>query len=186
MPNLAPLGQAALIHERVRLEPLSDQHLEPLRTACAQDPDIWEIYPVSMLGEHFDPAAAFLISDAGRPGFAVIDRQAHTVVGMTRFINPDEHGVVEIGGTYIAPSVRGTGFNAVMKTLLLDHAFDCGYRKVEFRVDTRNTRSMAAVLKLGATQEGVLRKNRITWTGYERDTAVFGLLREEWRGEAER
>jgi RimJ/RimL family protein N-acetyltransferase len=71
-----------------------------------------------------------------------------------------------------------------MKTLLLDHAFDCGYRKVEFRVDTRNTRSMAAVLKLGATQEGVLRKNRITWTGYERDTAVFGLLREEWRGEA--
>ena len=66
MPNLAPLGQAALIHERVRLEPLSDQHLEPLRTACAQDPDIWEIYPVSMLGEHFDPAAAFLISDAGR------------------------------------------------------------------------------------------------------------------------
>ena len=128
MPNLAPLGQAALIHERVRLEPLSDQHLEPLRTACAQDPDIWEIYPVSMLGEHFDPAAAFLISDAGRPGFAVIDRQTHTVVGMTRFINPDEHGVVEIGGTYIAPSVRGTGFNAVMKTLLLDHAFDCGYR----------------------------------------------------------
>jgi RimJ/RimL family protein N-acetyltransferase len=57
---------------------------------------------------------------------------------------------------------------------------------VEFRVDTRNTRSMAAVLKLGATQEGVLRKNRITWTGYERDTAVFGLLREEWRGEARR
>ena len=62
MPDLAPLGQVALIHGRVRLEPLSDQHIEPLRAACAQDPDIWEIYPVSMLGEHFDPAAAFLIS----------------------------------------------------------------------------------------------------------------------------
>ena len=111
-----------------------------------------------------------------------MDCETDTVVGMTRFINPDEHGVVEIGGTYIAPSVRGTGFNGVMKKLLLDHAFACGYRKVEFRVDTRNTRSMAAVLKLGATQEGVLRKNRVTWTGYERDTAVFGLLREEWQG----
>ena len=62
MPDLAPLGQVALIHGRVRLEPLSDQHIEPLRAACAQDPDIWEIYPVSMLGEHFDPAVAFLIS----------------------------------------------------------------------------------------------------------------------------
>ena len=104
MPDLTPLGQVALIRERVRLEPLSDQHIEPLRTACAQDPDIWEIYPVSMLGEHFDPAAAFLVSEAGRPGFAVIDCKTDTVVGMTRFINPDEHGVVEIGGTYIAPS----------------------------------------------------------------------------------
>ena len=101
---------------------------------------------------------------------------------MTRFINPDEHGVVEIGGTYIAPSVRDTGFNAIMKTLLLDHAFDSSYRKVEFRVDTRNTRSMAAVLKLGATQEGVLRKNRITWTGFER----YGCLRSIKRRVARR
>jgi len=182
MPDLAPLGQVALVQGRVGLEPLSNRHIEPLRAACAQDPDIWEIYPVSMLGEHFDPAAAFLVSQAGKPGFAIMDCETDTVVGMTRFINPDEHGVVEIGGTYIAPSVRGTGFNGAMKKLLLDHAFACGYRKVEFRVDTRNTRSIAAVMKLGAIQEGVLRKNRVTWTGYERDTAVFGLLREEWQG----
>ena len=186
MSDLAPLGQIELQQGRVRLAPLSDQHIDPLRAACAQDPDIWAIYPVSMLGEHFDSAAAFLVSEAGQPGFAVIDCETDTVVGMTRFINPDEHGVVEIGGTYIAPSVRGTGFNGVMKKLLLNHAFDCGYRKVEFRVDTRNSRSIAAVLKLGATREGVLRKNRVTWTGYERDTAVFGLLREEWRGRPQR
>ena len=102
------------------------------------------------------------------------------VVGMSCYISPIEHGVVEIGFTYIAPKVRGTGLNRGMKTLLLNHAFACGYRKVEFRVDTRNKRSMAAVLKLGAQQEGVLRKNRVTWTGYVRDTAVFGLLKEEW------
>ena len=134
-----------------------------------------------MLGEHFDPAAAFLISEAGRPGLAVLDYETDTVVGMTRFINPDEHGVVEIGGTYIAPSVRDTGFNAIMKTLLLDHAFDSSYRKVEF-ADTRNTRSMAAVLKLGATQEGVLRKNRIMWTGL----SGYGCLRSIKRRVARR
>ena len=87
---------------------------------------------------------------------------------------------MKIGSTYIAPKVRGTGQNQVMKTLMLNHAFACGYRRVEFRVDTRNKRSMAALLKLGAQQESVMRKNRVTSTGYVRDTAVFGLLKEEW------
>jgi RimJ/RimL family protein N-acetyltransferase len=69
-----------------------------------------------------------------------------------------------------------------MKKLMIDHAFACGFTRIEFRVDTRNKRSMAAVLKLGAKHEGTLRRNRITWTGYVRDTAVFGLLEEEWHG----
>jgi RimJ/RimL family protein N-acetyltransferase len=76
--------------------------------------------------------------------------------------------------------VRGTGFNAIMKKLMIDRAFACKYRKVGFRVDTRNARSMAAVRKLGAVQEGIMRKDRVTWTDYVRDTAVFGLLKEEW------
>jgi len=112
--------------------------------------------------------------------FAVINDETDKLVGMTNYINPDQHGVVEIGGTYIAPSVRATGFNNVMKKLMIDHAFYCGFTRIEFRVDSRNKRSMAAVLKLGATHEGTLRKNRITWTGYTRDTAVFGLLKKEW------
>ena len=101
---------------------------------------------------------------------------------MTNFINPDAFGVVEIGGTYISPSVRGTGFNRGMKKLLVEHAFANGFTRIEFRVDTRNTRSMAAVAKLGAAREGTLRRNRVTWTGYVRDTAIFGLLRDEWAG----
>ena len=99
---------------------------------------------------------------------------------MTRFINPNIDGVVKIGGTYIAPSVRGKGFNATMKKLLLDHAFGCRYAKVEFWEGTRNARSMAAALKLSARWEGILRKNKVTWTGFRRDTAVFGLLSDEW------
>ena len=62
------------------------------------------------------------------------------------------------------------------------HAFASGFTRIEFRVDGRNLRSRAAVLKLGATHEGILRKNRITWTGHVRDTYVFSLLRHEWSG----
>ncbi len=174
--------QLSIILEKhpVRLEPLAEHHIEPLRAACAEDREIWEIYPVNMLGDDFDQAIEAFHDTTNWVRFAVLSTESGAVVGMTNYINPDPFGVVEIGGTYIAPSVRGSGFNDVMKKLLIDHAFANGFRKIEFRVDTRNQRSMAAVLKLGAKQEGILRKNRITWTGYIRDTAVFGLLREEW------
>ena len=172
---------ATLAEGSVRLEPLAEHHIEPLRTACAEDQDIWEIYPINMLGDDFDKAMQAFHSMTSWVPFAVLNAETGKVVGMTNFINPDRHGVVEIGGTYIAPSVRGIGFNDIMKKLLLNHAFACGFRKVEFRVDGRNKRSQAAVLKLGATHEGTLRKNRTTWTGYHRDTCVFGLLKEEWQ-----
>ena len=165
---------------RVRLEPLAEHHLEPLRAACAEDQEIWDIYPVSMLDENFDKAIETFHDTSNWVRFAVINTNSGSVVGMTNYINPDKFGVVEIGGTYIAPSVRGSGFNDIMKKLMIDHAFANGFTRIEFRVDTRNKRSMAAVLKLGAQHEGTLRRNRITWTGYVRDTAVFGLLKEEW------
>jgi len=178
--TLQPIGQIELKTDPVLLQPFTDNHVEPLRLACEADQDIWDIYPVSMLGEHFAPSLAGIRSANNRPLFAVIQSTTNQVVGMTSYINPNPEGVVEIGGTYISPAVRGSGFNRVMKKLMLDHAFACGYRKVEFRLDTRNARSMAAVLKLGAKREGTLRQNRVTWTGYVRDTAVFGLLEEEW------
>ena len=166
----------------VRLEPLADHHLEPLRAACAEDQEIWEIYPVSMLDDNFDEAIRSFHNTSNWVRFAVINADTGTVVGMTNYINPDMNTkVTEIGGTYIAPSVRGSGFNGIMKNLMIEHAFANGFTRIEFRVDTRNKRSMAAVLKLGAQHEGTLRKNRITWTGYVRDTAVFGLLKEEWQ-----
>ena len=165
----------------VRLEPLAEHHIEPLRAACAEDQEIWDIYPISMLDEHFDKAMELFHNTGNWARFAVIHNDTGKLVGMSNYINPDPlMKVTEIGGTYIAPSVRGSGFNDVMKKLMIDHAFDCGFQRIEFRVDTRNKRSMAAVLKLGAKHEGTLRQNRITWTGYVRDTAVFGLLKGEW------
>jgi RimJ/RimL family protein N-acetyltransferase len=167
----------------VRLELLDDLHIEPLRLACTRDAEIWDIYPISWAGEHFDDALARTKQFHGNRGwvpFIVLHKGG--VVGMTNFIDPDAvNGTLEIGGTYIEPSVRGSGLNGTMKRLMIDRAFACGFMRVEIRVDTRNARSMAAVLKLGAKHEGTLRRNRVTWTGYVRDTAIFGLLSEEWR-----
>lgn len=174
--------QCVLESHPVRLEPLQEHHLEPLRAVCAEDPDIWQIYPVNMLGEDFDQAMAQFHILESWVQFAVIDLEQGRLVGMTNYINPDAFGVVEIGGTYISPSVRGTGFNRQMKKLLIEHAFANGFTRIELRVDTRNKRSMAAVAKLGAVHEGTLRRNRVTWTGYVRDTAIFGLLRDDWAG----
>lgn len=123
---------ATLEQGPVRLEPLAEHHLEPLRAACAEDQDIWDIYPVSMLDENFDKAIEAFHDTTNWVRFAVINTRSDAVVGMTNYINPDQHGVVEIGGTYIAPSVRGSGFNDVMKQLMIDHAFAHGFTASNF------------------------------------------------------
>lgn len=177
MADVAAL-KAALTDGEVRLELFADRHVEPLRAACAEDPDIWQIMPGRLFGDDFDAELA-----GRRAGTAVLFAALHgeRVVGTTAYLRPDaREGVLELGGTYIAPSVRGTGFNRRMKRLLIDHAFACGFRRIEFRIDERNLRSQAAVLKLGARREGLLRQDRVTWTGHLRSTCIFGLLREDW------
>lgn len=163
----------------VCLMPFDDCHIEGLRAACAEDSKIWEIYPLSLLGEHFDGSIALLAILPNWVRFAVLNE--HAVVGMTNFIVSDaQPGLVEIGGTYIAPSVRGTSFNRKMKALLIEHAFANGFHTIEFKVDTRNGRSMRAVEKLGARRTATLERNMTTWTGYVRDTAVFQLTGKDW------
>lgn len=164
----------------LRIEPLAEHHREGLRAATAADSEIWAIYPYSYEGEYFDPAFGVLLAAPPRRRvYAVLVEDR--IVGMTAWIERGDSGwAIEIGNTYLEPSMRGTGLNARLKRLMLDHAFSCGLKRVEFRVDVRNARSQAAVLKLGAKKEGVLRAERITWTGHVRDTAVFSILAEEW------
>lgn len=164
-----PLADSAL-----RLVPLSEAHREGLRAACARDRDIWDIYPYSMLGEHFDPAFEQMLHGA-RQVYAVFN--GDELVGCTSWYAHDPaNKAVAIGGTFIAPAMRGGPFNIRLKRLMIRHARACGIVRIVFDVDTRNKRSQAAVMKLGAKLEGVLRRNRITWTGHVRDTAVFSLL----------
>ena len=168
----------------VHLLPFIDDYIEPLREAYEQDQDIWEIYPQCMIGEHFEAGFGafykhYLTGDW--VGFAIF--YGEELVGLTNYLYCDSANCgLEIGGTYITPSVRGTGLNRVMKRLMIEHAFANGYRRIELRVDARNKRSQAAVLKLGAQYEGTLRKNRINWNGYIRDTMIFSLFEDEWAG----
>jgi RimJ/RimL family protein N-acetyltransferase len=171
----------ALSEGDLALVPLMAEHREGLRAACAADDEIWQVYPFNYRGADFDPQFDRLI--AGGPQrrcYAVL--QAGALVGMTAWIDAGQPGwAIEIGNSYIVPALRGTGLNRRMKNLLIDHAFACGLERVVFKVDMINARSRAAVAKLGATHEGVLRHERKTWTGRVRDTATFSILRDEWR-----
>ena len=167
----------------VRLEPMGDQHKDALRAACEADQDIWtRLYPFSWAGEHFEPTWTMLtthIAEGQTIGFAVMVGQA--LAGLTCFSGMDAaNAVVEIGGTYYAPDYRGGAVNPAAKRLMMGHAFACGARRVVYRVDALNARSRAAVTKLGAVQEGILRQDRVTWTGRLRDTVIFSVLADEW------
>jgi RimJ/RimL family protein N-acetyltransferase len=164
----------------VHLEPLGEEHRDALRAACAADEEIWEIYSASYDADHFDGNFDAILMGPGRCMFAVF--AGGVLVGMSGYLNvAPSNRSIEIGNSYLAPETRGTGINRRFKALLIDHAFDCGFNRCEFKVDSRNTRSQAALLKLGAVREGVLRQHVITWTGHVRDSVYFSILRDEWR-----
>jgi RimJ/RimL family protein N-acetyltransferase len=166
--------------EGLHLEQLAAAHREALRAICPVDDPVWDIYPVRLAGEDFDAAFDAIVGDAGRLPFAIFADGA--LVGISGFLNLDlPSRVLEIGGTYMTPAVRGTGLNGRIKPLLIGRAFAAGFDRLEFRIDARNTRSLRAVEKLGAVREGVLRRQRVTWTGYVRDTVVCSILAGEWQ-----
>lgn len=175
--RLRSLGASELIGPTVRLEPLGKAHREALRAACAADSEIWQIYLYSMLGDHFD--AWWEQRDVDRIAFAAI--HAGRLVGMSSYYDTDDaRKSTAIGGTYFEPAVRGAGINAEVKQLMLGAAFDAGARRVEFHIDAINGRSRRAIEKIGAVFEGILRQERVTWTGRVRDTCVYSVLESEW------
>src|SRR5262245_14042835 len=166
-----------------RAELFDEQWRGPLKTACAEDSEIWQIYANNFGPDGFDDSIALYRSTNRNRTFVLFEGEE--LAGMSSFLGIDEgRGVLEIGGTYYRPKFRGTGFNRRIKDMMLSRAFDCGFRRVEFRVDERNRRSQAAMTKLGAVREGVMRADRITWTGHVRDTVLFSILKDEWGSSA--
>lgn len=178
--NLVP---ATLENAFVRLEPFRDDHKEAVRAACDVDSDLWPaLYYSSLGGEQFDGGWEAIREQQQRGWrlpFAVV--HAGQVVGLSTFLDIQPvNRTAEIGTTYYRPDARGGVVNPAAKRLLLEHAFACGAQRVSFQVDSINLRSRAAMAKLGATQDGILRNDKITWTGRVRSSVIFSILAEEW------
>ena len=160
-------------------ERFSERYREPLKAACAEDPEIWQIYANNFGSGGFDASIDRYVTNPNNRTFVLFE--ADELAGMSSYLGIDPNRqVLEIGGTYYRPKFRGTGLNRRVKAMMLERAFSCGFRRVEFKVDRRNARSQAAMKKLGAVREGVLRADRITWNGHVRDTVLFAILNDEW------
>ncbi|HVL77709.1 MAG TPA: GNAT family protein [Sphingomicrobium sp.] len=175
------LGKGPFEGLAVRLEPLGRHHREALREALNRDPECWDVQYSRGASDHFESYWAGLTSGRARTAFAVLLRSSGRLVGTTSYLDASPRDrSVEIGSTYYVPEVRGGVVNPETKLLLLTHAFDRGAHRVQFSIDGRNARSQAAVAKLGAVQEAVLRRHRVTWTGHVRDTVIFSIVDREW------
>ena len=174
-----------LIGRRVRLEPLTLDHLDDLAVAGA-DPAIWALTiarPADRAGVEAWFRAALTAQAAGLDvPFATIDLASGRAIGSTRFMSivPD-HRRLEIGWTWVMPALQRSGANREAKLLQMTHAFEVlGANRVEFKTDARNEKSRAALLGIGSTFEGIFRNHMIMPTGPLRASAWYSVTVEEW------
>lgn len=176
----------------VRLEPLDASHAGDLAAAAGEDR---ATYDYTVVPDGLAGAAAYVADLLGARGrgetvpFVQREVASGRVVGATRFMTLRFEGespyAVEIGGTWLAASAQRSGLNTEAKLLLLDHAFGVwGVARVDLKTDARNERSRAAILRLGATFEGVLRRWQPSLVlgeeGRYRDSAIYSFIDVEW------
>jgi RimJ/RimL family protein N-acetyltransferase len=171
----------------VRLIPILREHWQPLwEVAKDSTGDIFRWIPYSMdSAEDFERWAQKALDEQARGQslvFVTTERSSRRAIGSTRFMNvdpPNRH--VEIGSTWIAPSWQRTAINTEAKYLMLRHAFEqWGCIRVSLKTDALNQKSRNAILRIGAKEEGTLRKHLVTHTGRIRDTVYFSILDTEW------
>jgi RimJ/RimL family protein N-acetyltransferase len=171
----------------VRLEPLRLEHAELFWEVAKSDlEDIFRWIPYSMkTPEDFRRLIAKAFEEQQRGEsvvFATVEQSSGRTIGSTRFMNVDRaNRRVEIGSTWIAPAWQRTAVNTEAKYLMLRHAFEVWKcMRVELKTDALNQKSRNAILRIGAKEEGTLRRHLLTWTGRVRDTVYFSILDDEW------
>lgn len=195
MSTPAPTDLAAPVLEgrHVRLEPLHARHAADLAVAAEEDRSSYRFTWVpraSEVGEYIDSHLARAATGRMAP-FAQIDITSGRAVGATAYWDPrywpgrSELCAIEVGFTWLAASAQGTAINPEAKLLLFEHAFErCGAVRVDLKTDARNARSRAAIERVGATFEGVLRQWSQSWApgeqGRLRDSAIFSIIAAEW------
>ncbi len=168
----------------VHLEPVAPEMKQPLRAAIECDPSTWSNMTINPLIQGFDLYWSTMLEGMGsgqRLAYAIRRLSDDRVIGTSSFmgLRPSQRGL-EIGATFLHPSARGGVANPECKLLMLEHAFSAGAVRVEFVVDFENQRSQSALLKFGATREGVLRSRKIAWNGEVRDVVFFSVTEEDW------
>lgn len=169
----------------VRLEPLTIGHV-PALARVGLDARIWEFSRTLLRSEADVERYVTTALDAQRAGsaipFATVDRRSHRVIGSTRFETIDvESRRTEIGWSWLNPESWRTPINTEAKYLMLRHAFESwGCVRVEFKTLRRNQRSRDAVLRLGASEEGTLRRRIRDQDGSFSDVVYFSILDAEW------
>jgi RimJ/RimL family protein N-acetyltransferase len=171
----------------VRLEPIQREHVQAF-WEVAKDAldDIFEWIPYRMKTREDFQGLVEKAFDEQKRGesivFATVERGSGRVIGSTRFMNIDRvNRRVEIGSTWIAPAWQRTAVNTEAKYLMLRHAFEVWKCfRVELKTDALNQKSRNAILRIGAKEEGTLRRHVLTWTGRVRDSVYFSILDSEW------
>ena len=185
------VSPVTLSGRHVRLEPLASAHVEPLFSAAA-DPELWrwtltQIASIDDMREYVNAVLEGQRVGTALP-FVTLDSASGEVIGSTRFGNIDTaNRRVEIGWTWLRRDRQRTGCNTEAKYLMLSHAFDVlGCLRVELKTDALNEKSRAAILRIGAIQEGILRAHMITASGRVRDSVLYSILDREWPDVRER
>ena len=175
-----------LAGKSVRLEPLSLNHLQGL-SEVAFDASIWKWNPSAVsnqidLKNYIESALVDKEKGISLP-FATIEQSSNIVIGSTRFGNIDvKNRRVEIGWTWINPNWQRSTINTEAKFLMLQHAFEIwNCIRVELKTDVLNEQSRKAILRIGAKEEGILRRHVICDSGRFRDTIYFSILDSEWQ-----
>ncbi len=169
----------------VRLEPLAKAHLAGLAQVGLEE-ELWRWIPTPVrtqeeMAAYIETALAEQERGVSLP-FAIVDKATGRAIGSTRYGNIDRtHRRVEIGWTWVAREWQRTAMNTEAKYLLLKHAFEMlGCIRVELKTDSLNERSRAAILRIGAREEGIFRNHMITSTGRIRHTVYFSIIDSEW------
>jgi RimJ/RimL family protein N-acetyltransferase len=176
---------------RVRMEPLREEHYDDL-ARVAFDAPVWRWTIAQAQTEAGLRAWVATALDNAAAGtevpFATVDVASGRAIGSSRFMTiAPEHRRLEIGWTWVGMAFQRTGANREAKLLQLTHAFETlGAERVEFKTHARNLASRAALLGIGATFEGVLRRHTIMPDGSNRDSAFYGIIAPEWPGVRDR
>ncbi|MFC6162936.1 GNAT family N-acetyltransferase [Kribbella jiaozuonensis] len=182
--TIAPDGRS-LVGDVVRLDRMQESDIDELYAAIVNE----QVYaggfaggPGAMPKSADEMRAKWIPAAAKRFAYVVRMVADGTVVGTSSLADVDlVNERIHLGYTGYAPAVWGTAVNPAAKLLLLEHAFEvCGFGRVKIQTGSKNTRSQAAIAKLGATREGVLRRHQLMADGSFRDTVVFSILADEW------